>query len=86
MADRRKKERKREIPKFEYLQNKKSFLGEIKSSYFIIFHGLSFDEKKETADTSFDVLIWSKKVKKLQKRLKNGKLIMVGSGLIVTDR
>ena len=55
MVDRRKKERKREIPKFEYLQNKKSFLGEIKSSYFIIFHGLSFDEKKETADTSFNV-------------------------------
>ena len=34
MADREKKERKTNIQKFEYLENKKSFLDEIKN----IFH------------------------------------------------
>ena len=32
------------IQKFEYLKNKKIFLDEIKNS-FIVFQGLSFDEK-----------------------------------------
>ena len=43
MADREKKE-KMEIQKFEYLKNEKSFLDEIKT-FFIVFEGLSFDEK-----------------------------------------
>ena len=34
MADREKKEGKKKIQKFEYLENEKSFLGEIKT----IFH------------------------------------------------
>ena len=32
------------LQKFEYLENKKSFLGEIKT-FFTIFEGLSFGEK-----------------------------------------
>ena len=32
------------LQKFEYLKNEKSFLDEIKT-FFIIFEGLSFDEK-----------------------------------------
>ena len=35
-----------EIQKFEYLENKKSFLDEIKTS-FIVFVGLSFGEKQK---------------------------------------
>ena len=37
------KERKK-LQKFEYLENEKSFLDEIKT-FFIVFEGLSFDEK-----------------------------------------
>ena len=37
------KERKN-LQKFEYLENEKSFLDEIKN-FFIVFEGLSFDEK-----------------------------------------
>ena len=33
-----------EIQKFEYLENEKSFLDEVKK-IFIVFEGLSFDEK-----------------------------------------
>ena len=40
------KEGKVEIQKFEYLENEKSFLDEIKTS-FIVFEGLSFGEKKK---------------------------------------
>ena len=35
-----------EIQKFEYLENKKRFLDEIKTS-FIVFVGLSFGEKQK---------------------------------------
>ena len=38
------KEGKTEIQKFQYLENKKSFLDEIKS-IFIVFEGLSFGDK-----------------------------------------
>ena len=34
MADREKKEGKMEIQKFEYLENKKSFLDEIKNMFY----------------------------------------------------
>ena len=44
MADREKK-RKTEIQKFEYLENKESFLDETKKYFFIVFKGLSFTEK-----------------------------------------
>ena len=44
MADKGKKERKTEIQKSEYLKNKKSFLDKIKT-FFIVFEGLSFNEK-----------------------------------------
>ena len=44
MADKGKREGKTEIRKFEYLENKKSFLDEIKR-FFIVFEGLSFGEK-----------------------------------------
>ena len=44
MAEREKKERKTKIQKFEYLENEKSFLDEIKT-FFIVFEGLSFAEK-----------------------------------------
>ena len=44
MADREKKEGKKKIQKFEYLENEKSFLDEIKT-FFIVFEGLSFGEK-----------------------------------------
>ena len=44
MAD-REKEGKMEIQKFEYLDNEKSFLDEIKKTSFIVFEGLSLDEK-----------------------------------------
>ena len=43
MAD-REKVRKTEIQKFEYLDNGKSFLDEIKI-FFIVFKGLPFGEK-----------------------------------------
>ena len=33
-----------EIQKFEYLENEKSFLDEIKT-FFLVFEGLSFSEK-----------------------------------------
>ena len=45
MADREKREGKTKIQKFEYLENKKSFLDEIKK-IFTVFKGLSFGEKK----------------------------------------
>ena len=35
-----------EMPKFEYLENEKSFLDEIKN-IFIVFEGLSFGERKK---------------------------------------
>ena len=35
------------IQKFEYLENKKSFLDEIKKTFFIVFEGLSLDEKNK---------------------------------------
>ena len=41
--------------KFEYLENEKSFLDEIKT-FFVVFEGLSFGENKnlkKKADTSF---------------------------------
>ena len=44
MADREKKERKTKIQKFEYLENEKSFLDEIKA-FFIVFEGLSYGQK-----------------------------------------
>ena len=34
----------KKIQKFEYLENEKSFFDEIKT-FFIVFEGLSFDEK-----------------------------------------
>ena len=43
MAD-GKKEGKTKIQKFEYLENKMSFLDEIKT-FFIVFEGLSLGEK-----------------------------------------
>ena len=57
MADREKKRGRWKWKKIEYLENKKSFLDEIKT-FFIAFEGLSFDEKKKIiwekiADTSF---------------------------------
>ena len=45
MADMEKKEGKRKIQKFEYLDNEKSFLDEIKKTFFIVFKGLPFSEK-----------------------------------------
>ena len=45
MTDMEKKEGKKEIQKFEYSENKKSFLDEIKKTFFIVFEGLSFGEK-----------------------------------------
>ena len=44
MADRGQKGGKMEIQKFEYLENEKSFLDEIKV-FFIVFEGLSVSEK-----------------------------------------
>ena len=35
----------KKLEKFEYLENKKSFLDEIKKKLFIVFEGLPFDEK-----------------------------------------
>ena len=32
----------KKLQKFEYLENKKSFLNEIKKTFFIVFEGLSF--------------------------------------------
>ena len=46
MADRVKKDGKTKIQKFEYLENEKSFLDEIKN-IFHIFEGLSFGEKQK---------------------------------------
>ena len=50
------------LQKFEYLENKKSFLDDIKN-IFIVFEGLSFDEKikilEKIADTSLERLIFS---------------------------
>ena len=56
MAEKRKKERKIEIPNFEYLENKKSFLDETKS----IFHNYLrtiIDKKYEKSEHKFKVLI-----------------------------
>ena len=44
MADKEKKRGRQEYKKIEYLENKKSFLDEIKN-IFIVFEGLSFGEK-----------------------------------------
>ena len=41
---RKKRKGRGKIQKFEYLENKKSFLDEIKT-FFIVFEGLSFGEK-----------------------------------------
>ena len=38
-------ERKGKSQKFEYLENEKSFIDEIKKHFSIVFQGLSFDEK-----------------------------------------
>ena len=38
------KNRKMEIQKFEYLENEKSYLDELKN-IFVVFEGLSFGEK-----------------------------------------
>ena len=35
----------KKLRKFEYLENEKSFLDEIKKTLFIVFEGLSFGEK-----------------------------------------
>ena len=45
MADREKREGKTKIQKFEYLENKKSFLDEIKKTFFIVSKELSLGEK-----------------------------------------
>ena len=45
MDDREKKRRRQKENKIEYIENEKSFLDEIKT-FFIVFKGLSFDEKK----------------------------------------
>ena len=44
MADREKGGRTK-IQKFEYLENEKRFLDEIKKHFFIVFEGLSLGEK-----------------------------------------
>ena len=36
-----------ELQKFEYLEYEKSFLDEIKKTFFIVFEGLSFGEKRK---------------------------------------
>ena len=43
MADSEKEWGKMEIQKFEYLENKKNFLDEIKT-FFVVFEGLSFGQ------------------------------------------
>ena len=53
--DDRKKRRKSEIQKFEYLENEKSFLDEQKT-FFIVFKGYHLVKNKhfiKIADTSF---------------------------------
>ena len=45
MDDREKKRRRQKENKIEYIENEKSFLDEIKT-FFIVFKGLSFGEKK----------------------------------------
>ena len=45
MAWQREKGVKTEIQKLECLENEKSFLHEIKETFFIVFEGLSFNEK-----------------------------------------
>ena len=41
----------KKLQKFEYLENKKSFLDEIKT-FFIVFKGLSFGEKNKNLTTN----------------------------------
>ena len=58
MADRKKIEGKLEIRKYEYLENKKSFLDEIKSIFGNCLRAvkkifISGDKNKKRADTSF---------------------------------
>ena len=56
MSDREKKRRKTEIQKFEYLENEKSFLDEIKSifySFLRAFIWLKIKNWWKIADTSF---------------------------------
>ena len=44
---------KTEIQKFEYIENEKSFLDEMKSkTFFIVFEGLSFGEKKKNKNNN----------------------------------
>ena len=66
-----------EIQKFEYLENKKSFLDQIKSS-FIVFEGLSFGEKIE--------IWWKQRTQALTKSKPgiNIKVILTFSKLILT--
>ena len=51
MADLGKKGRKTKIQKFDYLENEKSFLDEIKNT-FIVFEGLSFGENRNLIKNS----------------------------------
>ena len=41
------KKAKTKIQKFEYLEKEKSFLDEIKKTFFTVFEGLSFVETKK---------------------------------------
>ena len=43
----------KKLQKLEYIENENSFLDETKS-IFIVFEGLSFDEKLKIADISFN--------------------------------
>ena len=45
MADKGKKEGKKEIQNFEYLWHEKCFLEKNKKAFFLIFKGLSFSKK-----------------------------------------
>ena len=47
----------KKLQKLEYSENENSFLDEIKS-IFIVFEGLSFDEKLKIADISFNDYIF----------------------------
>ena len=44
MSEREKKKGRRKLEKIKYLNNEKSVLDEIKT-FFIVFEGLSYDEK-----------------------------------------
>ena len=49
----RKKEETTEIQKFEYLENKKSFLDEIKSIFYSFWRVIIWWKKERTQATSF---------------------------------